>query len=230
MDRLVRAAIGAALVALPSSRAFAEVRYTYVSNDFTNAPYGYTNFEGYFDLNMPLTQYLEPEGAINAREIFVELTNSDFKFTVYSGNVPELTLSGPPSTTSDFTFTLIATLNTTETAIDWSQGWRMAITGSSGWTDASRTQYGLLSGYSGPSQSFYYNGIQNVDEFVERPLYGGGYGAGFYNQNDQGTWTAGAIPSPIPEPSTWAMMLIGFMGLGYAGYRRAKRNSPAFAD
>jgi PEP-CTERM motif len=34
----------------------------------------------------------------------------------------------------------------------------------------------------------------------------------------------------VPEPSTWAMMLIGFMGLGYAGYRRAKGNSPAFAD
>jgi hypothetical protein len=36
--------------------------------------------------------------------------------------------------------------------------------------------------------------------------------------------------SEVPEPSTWAMLLIGFAGLGYAGYRRAKRNSPAFAD
>jgi uncharacterized membrane protein len=26
--------------------------------------------------------------------------------------------------------------------------------------------------------------------------------------------------SPVPEPSTWAMMLIGFAGLSYAGYRR----------
>ncbi len=26
----------------------------------------------------------------------------------------------------------------------------------------------------------------------------------------------------VPEPSTWAMMLLGFAGLGYAGYRRAK--------
>jgi hypothetical protein len=30
----------------------------------------------------------------------------------------------------------------------------------------------------------------------------------------------------IPEPSTWAMMLIGFAGLGYAAFRRhAKRDS-----
>jgi len=26
----------------------------------------------------------------------------------------------------------------------------------------------------------------------------------------------------VPEPSTWGMMLVGFAGLGYAGYRRAK--------
>jgi hypothetical protein len=25
--------------------------------------------------------------------------------------------------------------------------------------------------------------------------------------------------STVPEPSTWAMMLIGFVGLGFAGYR-----------
>jgi PEP-CTERM motif len=38
------------------------------------------------------------------------------------------------------------------------------------------------------------------------------------------------IATSAPEPSTWAMMLLGFAGLGFAGYRRAKRNAPAFAD
>jgi PEP-CTERM motif len=33
----------------------------------------------------------------------------------------------------------------------------------------------------------------------------------------------------IPEPSTWAMMLFGFLGLGFAGYRRARRSRAAFA-
>ena len=33
----------------------------------------------------------------------------------------------------------------------------------------------------------------------------------------------------IPEPSTWAMMLIGFAGLGFAGYRHARRARPATA-
>ena len=36
-----------------------------------------------------------------------------------------------------------------------------------------------------------------------------------------GESTFTAATSAIPEPSTWAMMLIGFAGLGYAGYRRA---------
>jgi len=33
---------------------------------------------------------------------------------------------------------------------------------------------------------------------------------------------SGNFSSSVPEPSTWAMMLLGFVGLGYAGYRRAK--------
>jgi hypothetical protein len=30
---------------------------------------------------------------------------------------------------------------------------------------------------------------------------------------------------PVPEPSTWAMMLLGFAGLGLAGYRTSRRNA-----
>ena len=39
----------------------------------------------------------------------------------------------------------------------------------------------------------------------------------------------GTLTPGVPEPSTWAMMLIGFAGLGYAGCRRAKRNPSAIA-
>ncbi len=37
-----------------------------------------------------------------------------------------------------------------------------------------------------------------------------------------GDATFSAATTAIPEPSSWAMMLIGFAGLGYAGYRRAR--------
>jgi PEP-CTERM motif len=32
-----------------------------------------------------------------------------------------------------------------------------------------------------------------------------------------------SLGTAVPEPSTWAMMLIGFAGLGYAGYRTSRR-------
>jgi hypothetical protein len=41
----------------------------------------------------------------------------------------------------------------------------------------------------------------------------------------QATANSGAIfetGSAVPEPSTWAMMALGFVGLGFAGYRRAR--------
>lgn len=34
-----------------------------------------------------------------------------------------------------------------------------------------------------------------------------------------------AYDSAVPEPSTWALMLLGFVGLGVAGYRRARKFS-----
>ena len=39
--------------------------------------------------------------------------------------------------------------------------------------------------------------------------------------SDSGVFLAG-LSSGVPEPSTWAMMVIGFAGLGFAGCRRRK--------
>ena len=36
-----------------------------------------------------------------------------------------------------------------------------------------------------------------------------------------------ATASTVPEPSTWAMMLAGFVGLGYAGYRGSRKKRAA---
>ena len=35
--------------------------------------------------------------------------------------------------------------------------------------------------------------------------------------------------SSVPEPSTWAMMMLGFAGLAYAGYRKTKTARTAFS-
>jgi fibro-slime domain-containing protein len=36
-------------------------------------------------------------------------------------------------------------------------------------------------------------------------------------------------PSAVPEASTWAMMLTGFAGLGFAAFRRARKTAPTIA-
>ena len=46
-----------------------------------------------------------------------------------------------------------------------------------------------------------------------------------------GFWTA-SFPTTnpsVPEPSTWAMMIVGFLGLGFLGYRRRRKSGSAFA-
>jgi hypothetical protein len=45
--------------------------------------------------------------------------------------------------------------------------------------------------------------------------------------NDLGEIVGQDFTSGIPEPSTWAMMLIGFVGIGLAAYRRTKKNAVA---
>jgi PEP-CTERM motif len=36
-------------------------------------------------------------------------------------------------------------------------------------------------------------------------------------------YIAGGVTVTVPEPSTWAMMVLGFAGLGFAGYRRSSK-------
>jgi hypothetical protein len=36
-------------------------------------------------------------------------------------------------------------------------------------------------------------------------------------------YIAGGVTVAVPEPSTWAMMMLGFAGLGFARYRRSRK-------
>ena len=65
---------------------------------------------------------------------------------------------------------------------------------------------------------------------------GDGYSAAFTGvvdgveyYNIQGSAALATSSSAVPEPSTWAMMLLGFAGLGFAGYRRARAGHATFA-
>jgi hypothetical protein len=35
--------------------------------------------------------------------------------------------------------------------------------------------------------------------------------------------SASGLSLAAPEPSTWAMMVLGFAGLGFAGYRKSRK-------
>jgi hypothetical protein len=44
----------------------------------------------------------------------------------------------------------------------------------------------------------------------------------FFTVGQTGTFGITPVTGSVPEASTWAMMLLGFAGLGYTGYRRAR--------
>jgi hypothetical protein len=63
---------------------------------------------------------------------------------------------------------------------------------------------------------------------------GGGYESdnhtvGHYLTMGHGTLIplTGSVTAAVPELSTWAMMLLGFGGLGFAGYRRSRKDGAA---
>ena len=52
------------------------------------------------------------------------------------------------------------------------------------------------------------------------------------NLYDEGTSVVGTLTvtvAAVPEPSTWAMMLLGFAGLGVAGYRASRKRAAVAA-
>jgi hypothetical protein len=48
------------------------------------------------------------------------------------------------------------------------------------------------------------------------------------SNNTVGTWVEVLTPA-VPEPSTWAMMLLGFAGIGFMAYRRKSKPTFRFA-
>jgi len=58
-------------------------------------------------------------------------------------------------------------------------------------------------------------------------IFQGGGGAG--PEIDFSVASMSVGPVSVPEPSTWMMMMLGFAGLGFGGYRRAKRGHATLA-
>jgi PEP-CTERM motif len=55
------------------------------------------------------------------------------------------------------------------------------------------------------------------------------YGVVVYTANGPNYDNFDGLTLTVPEPSTWAMMILGFAGLGFAGYRRSRKAEAAIA-
>jgi len=73
------------------------------------------------------------------------------------------------------------------------------------------------------SEALTYNGSAYTASFTDKLNSGDYYYVvtGTNNVNLLGVGTS-VITSSVPEPSTWAMMALGFAGLGYAAFRQRK--------
>jgi hypothetical protein len=92
--------------------------------------------------------------------------------------------------------------------------------------DPALDDLGLLLGYvSGPSPFL----SANISAII-----GGGGTYGLYEYEPTETLatedlTLTAIPTTVPAPPSWTVLLTGLIGLGFIAYRRPKRNSAAIA-
>ncbi len=131
-------------------------------------------------------------------------------------------------------------------------GSQTLVTGASGWTASANDSgeqlyaapdYGsLVAGFPLPPSSLSWtaptgtpvvlgvNGGSNIWDSVNGGPVGGISTNAYWiwsptDPSGEAFFQTSVTMSAIPELSTWAMMLAGFAGLGFAGYRRSRRNA-----
>ena len=93
------------------------------------------------------------------------------------------------------------------------------------WDNGTITDLNTVLSATGIGWNFSYaSGINDVGQIVGLAINPAGDEEGFLLTPCPTCQIVETLPPPrsIPEPSTWAMMLLGFAGLGAVGYRRAR--------
>ena len=76
------------------------------------------------------------------------------------------------------------------------------------------------SGYSIFSENFTANSTSTILTFIDTQ---GAFNAGIYLDDVSVTPFTPTTTGAVPEPSTWAMMILGFAGVGFMAYRRKSK-------
>jgi hypothetical protein len=132
--------------------------------------------------------------------------------------------------TSGATLTSLTFTPTDDTLFtDFSFRGQLAPVGDTGvinvaWTDSNNLSGTLqFTGIPGPDTDFNRLGIVSNDgETLKSVVITTAAGESF-DEFKQVQFSAASIPPSIPEASTWAMMILGFVGLGYASFRRTSK-------
>jgi hypothetical protein len=90
--------------------------------------------------------------------------------------------------------------------------------------DGATYSYGSLVGHD--SGGYFFIGASPITLTGHSGILTVGYWDTIYGDNF-GTQTLSV--SAVPEPTTWAMMILGFMGVGFMAYRRKGRSTFRFA-
>ena len=86
--------------------------------------------------------------------------------------------------------------------------------------------YGTAAGYTWDTGGFT---VDSRINFVKDLWNYGAYGLPSQTDNLQGFFGGNVVLGGVPEASTWAMMLLGFAGLGFIAFRKSSRKDVALA-
>jgi hypothetical protein len=148
---------------------------------------------------------LNPLGFNGAEVIFNPASGADglpTSFNIFWGSIDALMTNPDGSPRYDNTLTVFTSVNTQD-SVTGSQLAAAGVFGVNGFgsqTSANDNQWFNIHDTAGTIEFFTARSTNNAFEF------------------DMG--------SSVPEPSTWAMMMLGFVGLGYAAFRRGAKAKP----
>ena len=118
--------------------------------------------------------------------------------------------------------------NAMQNALDVNSVFRLSVTRGSLYYIAVQANKVVPTDYAGNGLSWF----ATVADYPKGDPYGSYNGSlfPFFNRNYDLEFRTYVTPTRalvVPEPSTWAMMLVGLAGLGYAGYRASRKSASA---